>query len=161
MNMLSISPFQTVDDGPEFRPLFGLDQSVANWAFAERGVAPFPFFMAVGVVNRRAEMKGAIVFTNYSDGNAEVHYVGPGTLRRNIVRVIMDIAVHVLKLNSLTTVTTTDAMARGVAKIGALYQGDRKRFFDPSGKPHIAKEFIWHRPQMERLAGKKEKFDVF
>jgi hypothetical protein len=110
--------------------------------------------MAIGLADDSGELIGGIAFTGYNGSDAEVHFVGPGTLTRRIVRLIFGIAVLQLNLNRLTVRTRKPSMARGVLKLGAVYEGTVRRLYGPTdAAEHAGIQFGFFRETMERLAG--------
>lgn len=138
--------------------LFGQDERVAVWMVEQSRCAPMLFNLAVGLVNSREELVGGIMFTGYNGSDAEVHYIGPGHLTRRVVRAIFGISLHHFNLNRLTIRTRKESMARGIQKLGAVYEGLVKRLYGPTDEPnHAGQQFAFFREDIERLAGAKGK----
>lgn len=98
-------------------------------------------------------MVGAFAFSGYNGSDAEVHFFGPGVLKRHIVREIFVVATEVLRLNRLTVRTRKDSMSRGVVKLGAVHEGTMKRVYGPSDDTkHAAECYVFFRERMEILA---------
>lgn len=134
--------------------VIGHDVEVAAWAFATANTCPMQFNLAVGIVNDAGKLCGAFMFTGYNGSEAEIHYYGPGTLKRNVLKDIFLFALNVLKLNRLTVRTRKASMARGVAKLGAVYEGRMKRVYGPSdGEEHAAVQFAFYSERMAEIAG--------
>lgn len=127
---------------------------VAAWAFETWGCRPFHIDLAVGLARDDGELVGAFAFSGYNGSDAEVHFFGPGMLTRRVVRAIMLIAVMQLDLNRMTIRTRKESMARGVQKLGAVYEGTVRRLYGPTDDDHHAgKQFAFFRETLEHLAG--------
>src|SRR5262245_24484184 len=103
--------------------VMGQDVRVAEWMVAQSNCRPMQFNLAVGLSNDAGELVGGIMFTGFNGSDAEVHYIGPKHLTRRTVRTIFTIALKVFDLNRLTIRTRKESMARGVQKLGAVYEG--------------------------------------
>lgn len=132
----------------------GQDVAVAAWLFDVSGSRPMQFNMAVGLADDNGELIGGIMFTGFNGSDAEVHFFGPGTLKRRVVRLIFGIAVKHFNLNRLTVRTRKEHMSRGVLKLGAKYEGTVRRLYGPTdADEHAGKQYAFFRETMERLAG--------
>jgi hypothetical protein len=138
-------------------PVYGHDAETASWAFNEWGCRPFHVDMAVGVASADdGKLVGAFAFSSYNGVEAEVHFFGPGTLKRHILREIFAVSIHVLNLHRLVVRTRKPSMARGVKKLGAIYEGAQRCVYGPSqGDEHKAECYAFFRKRMEKLAGIK------
>lgn len=142
----------------EFRLAAGADDMVAEWAFRTTKTHPMLYNAALGVVDGARNLRGAVIFTGFNGSEVEVHYYGPGTLKRNILKEIFIFALKVLGVNRMTVRTRKASMARGVQKLGALYEGRMRRVYGPSdGEEHAAAQYVFLREDMERVAGLGEK----
>lgn len=132
------------------------DVRVASWMFDRSGCQPMQYNLAVGLAEGNNRLVGGIMFTGFNGSDAEVHYIGPGKLTRRTVRTIFTIALKVFNLNRLTIRTRKESMARGVQKLGAVYEGLVKRLYGPTDENHHAgQQFAFFREDIERLAGVK------
>jgi hypothetical protein len=138
-------------------PVYGHDAEIAAWAFNEWGCRPFHVDMAVGIASADdGKLVGAFAFSGYNGNEAEVHYLGVGTLKRNIMREIFKVAIQILNLHRLVVRTRKASVARGVKKLGAIYEGQQRCVYGPSdGDEHKAECYAFFRDRMEFLAGKK------
>lgn len=140
------------------RLMIGRDHEVAAWAFAMTNSCPMLFNAAIGIINDDDKLCGAFMFTGYNGSEAEIHYYGPGTLKRNILKDIFIFALKVLKVNRLTVRTRKPSMARGVRKLGAVYEGKMRRVYGPSdGDEHAADLYAFFSERMEEIAGLRER----
>ena len=138
----------------KFDVLFGFDPMVAQWAFMATDAKPMLYNACIGVLNKDKALVGAFMFTAYNGSDAEIHYYGPGTLTRKVIREIFLFSVKTLDLNRLTIRTRKDSMSRGVKKLGAEYEGTLKRVYGPLDiRDHTAEQFVFFRERMEELAG--------
>jgi hypothetical protein len=136
--------------------VYNHDAEIAAWAFAMAGTNPMMFNMAVGIAGEDGRLIGAFLFTNYNGNEAEVHFFGPGTLKRHILREIFSIAIKVFNLHRMVVRTRKVSMARGVKKLGAVYEGVQRCVYGPSdGDEHKAECYAFFRERMEILAGMK------
>jgi hypothetical protein len=140
------------------RLVLGDDQRVAEWMFKVSGCRPMQFNLAAGLADDANELVGGIMFTGWNGSDAEVHYYGPDHLTRRTVRTIFTIALRVFNLNRLTIRTRKESMARGVKKLGAVYEGTVRRLYGPSDEDkHAGQQFAFFRESIERLSGLKGK----
>jgi hypothetical protein len=110
--------------------------------------------MVVGLSDTTGELIGAFAFSNYNGSDAEVHYYGPKNLTRRVVRAIFFIALRHFNLNRLTVHTRKESMARGVLKLGAVYEGTVRRLYGPTDEDrHAGRRYVFFREQIEKLAG--------
>lgn len=134
--------------------IFGQDARVAAWAFETWGCRPFHIDMAVGLADDNGDLVGAFAFSNYNGSDAEIHTLCPGNLTRRVVRLIMAIAILQLDLNRLTVRTRKPSMARGVQKLGAIYEGRIRRLYGPTDADYdAAQQFVFLRETIAKLAG--------
>jgi hypothetical protein len=141
------------------RYVFGHDAYVAEWMTAISNSRPMLYNMAIGIVeDTTGDLVGGIMFTGYNGSDAEVHFYGPGALTRGTVRLIFGLAVKHFDLNRLTVRTRKRHMARGVSKLGAVFEGTVKRLYGPSdGKHDAGRQYAFFRERMEEIAGLKER----
>jgi hypothetical protein len=129
---------------------------VAEWMFRISNCRSMLFNMAIGIVDDMGALVGGIMFTNWNGSDAEVHVYGPGKLNRRTVRLIFTLAAKHFNVNRLTVRTRKDHMARGVEKLGAVYEGEVKRLYGPSDEDrHTGKQYAFFREAIDRLAGLK------
>lgn len=143
-------------DGVTTQIITGQDAAVAEWLFQVSGSRPMQINLAIGLADDDGVLVGGIAFTGYQGSDAEIHFVGPGTLTRRIVRLIFGVAVLQFNLNRLTVRTRKSHMSRGVLKLGAVYEGTIRRLYGPTdADEHAGKQYAFFRETMERLAGLK------
>ena len=136
------------------RIITGEDARVAEWAFETWGCVPFHLNLAIGLANDAGELVGAFAFSGYNGSDAEIHVLAEGGLTRRVVRAIMAIALLQLGLNRLTVRTRKASMARGVQKLGAIYEGRIRRLYGPSDADYdAAQQFVFVRETIAKLAG--------
>jgi hypothetical protein len=134
-------------------PLYDDQAAVATWMFAKAGCKPMQFNLAVGLVDAAGELRGGIMFTTWNGSDAELHFYGPGCLTRRTVRLAMQIAAEVLRVNRLTVRTRKPSMARGVLKLGAVEEGTVKRLYGPTDEArHAGRQFAFFRETILKLA---------
>ena len=136
--------------------LIGHDVSVSNWAFYTTGCHPFLYNAAIGIIDENGALVGAILFSGFNGSDIEIHIYGPGALKRNIVREIAAIALKVFRVNRMTIRTSQQNIARGCAKLGAVYEGHMRCIFGP-GDEHAAQQYAFFKESLERIAGLKGK----
>lgn len=136
--------------------IVGNDHMVAQWAFAVTNSRPMLYNMAVGLADDEDHLCGAFMFTGYNGSDMEVHYYGPGTLKRRILKEIFIFALKVFNVNRLTVRTRKESMSRGVKKLGAVYEGSMRRVYGPSdGDNDKAEQWAFYKERMEQIAGLK------
>jgi hypothetical protein len=138
-------------------PVYGHDADVAAWAFHSWGCRPFHIDVAVGVASAETgRLVGAFAFSGYNGTEAEVHFFGPGTLSRHILREIFSTALRVLDLHRMVVRTRKASVARGVKKLGAMHEGSQRCVYGPSqGDEHKAECYAFFRDRIEALAETK------
>src|SRR5262249_41634633 len=141
--------------GERMRTLFGHDRAVAAWAFSKARWRPIQYHMAIGVLDDEEVIRGAVLFSGWNGSDTEVHYYGPGTLSRRILKEIAIIALKVLCVNRLTLHTRVKSVARGVQKLGASYEGERPYYYGPTDEDH-AHQYAFFKPQMLEFTGLKQ-----
>lgn len=133
----------------------GRDAEVAAWTFDICRVRPMQFNMALGLVDQ-GQLVGSIMYTNWNGSDIEVHFYGPKKLTRKIVRLIFGIAALQFNVNRVTVRTRKDHMARGVQKLGAIYEGTIRRLYGPTDEDrHAGRQYVFFRETIEKLAGLK------
>jgi hypothetical protein len=134
--------------------IVGHDHMVAQWAFAVTNSRPMMYNMAVGLIDDKELLCGAFMFTGYNGSDMEVHYYGPGTLKRRILKEIFIFALKVFKVNRLTVRTRKESMSRGVKKLGAVYEGSMRRVYGPSDDDtDKAEQWVFYKERMAQIAG--------
>jgi len=109
--------------------------------------------MALGLADDAGTLVGGIMFSGYNGSDVEVHFYGPGTLTRRIVRLIFMLAAKHFNVNRVTIRTRKDHMARGVQKLGAIYEGTCRRLYGPSDDDvHAGRQYAFLRETIDRLA---------
>lgn len=138
--------------------IVGHDRDVANWAFDTMRCVPMMYNMTVGITDDHHKLCGAFMFTGYNGSEMEVHYYGPGTLSRRVLKEIFIFALKLFNVNRLTVRTRKESMARGVKKLGAVYEGKMRRVYGPSdGDEHAAVQYAFFRERMEEIAGLRKR----
>lgn len=131
----------------------GRDADVAAWMFERSKCRPMQFNMAIGIADDAGELTGGFMFTGFNGSDVEVHFYGPGTLKMRVFRAIFFIAVRQFNVNRVTIRTRKESMARGVLKLGAVYEGTVRRLYGPTDEDrHAGKQFAFFRERMEELA---------
>jgi hypothetical protein len=134
--------------------ILGQDARVARWMFEVSNSRPMQFNLAIGLADESGALVGGAMFTNFNGSDAEIHFVGPGTLSRRVVRLIFGITVMQFNLNRLTVHTRKKSMARGVTKLGAKFECVCKRLYGSTdAAEHAGRRYVFYRETMERLAG--------
>jgi hypothetical protein len=134
----------------------GNDHMVAQWAFAMTNSRPMLYNMTIGIADDKGRLCGAFMFTGYNGSDMEVHYYGPGTLKRRILKEIFIFALKVFNVNRLTVRTRKESMSRGVKKLGAVYEGSMQRVYGPTDEDtDKAEQWVFFRERMEQIAGLK------
>ena len=101
------------------------------------------------VASAVCDADGALAF---SSADAVARLV-PGVLKKDIVRAIFGMAILRFNLQRLTVRTRLPAMARGVRKLGAVFECRQLRVYGPTDAPeHAAEQYVFYRERMERLA---------
>lgn len=132
----------------------GNDHVVAQWAFEITNSRPMMYNMAIGIADDNDNMCGAFMFTGYNGSDIEVHYYGPGTLKRRILKEIFIFALKVFNVNRLTVRTRKESMSRGVKKLGAVYEGSMRRVYGPTDDDSDkAEQWAFFRERMAEIAG--------
>lgn len=150
--MLSIAPPPSTRSGL----LLGCDRYVAAWARQAQGSYASHLDLCIGVLNPVQELVGAFAFNHYNGCDVELHYYGPGTLKRAIVRAIFATALEKFNPSRITVRTRKESMARGVRKLGAVFECRQLRVYGSTDAPeHAADQFVFYREAIERLAGRK------
>src|SRR5262245_3579772 len=117
------------------------DAAVAEWLFSISRCRPMQFNMAIGLADdATGALVGGILFTNWNGSDIEIHVYWPVHLTRRIVRLIFGIAAMQFHVNRVTIRTRKDHMARGVKKLGAIYEGTIRRLYCPTDEPRHAGE---------------------
>jgi hypothetical protein len=138
--------------------VYGQDHLVAQWAFAITNSRPMMYNLAIGLTEDQKSFCGAFMFTGYNGSDMEVHYYGPGTLNRRVLKEIFLFALKAFNVNRLTVRTRKKSMSRGVLKLGAVYEGSMRRVYGPTDdENHKAEQFVFFRERMEEIAGLKGK----
>jgi hypothetical protein len=139
----------------------GQDARVAHWMFQTSGAFPIAFDMAIGLADEAGDLVGGVMFTGWNSSDVEVHFYGPGMLKRGIIKLIMGVALLQFGVNRLTVRTRKTHMARGVEKLGAIYEGTINRLYGPTDDAeHAARQYVFFRETIEKLAGLKGSPDV-
>jgi hypothetical protein len=136
------------------------DGAMARWAFERAGSVPMLFNASVGVMDGMV-LKGVFAFTGYNGSEVEVHYYGPGALKRHVLFAMFRLALLHFRVNRLVVRTRKASMARGVQKLGAVFEGKFKRVYGPSdGDQHAAEQFVWFKEVMAAHLGLTESLHV-
>lgn len=133
------------------------DAAVAEWLFRISNCRPMLYNMAIGLSDDTGALVGGIMFTGWNGSDVEVHVYSPGQLKRRVVRLIFGLASKHFNVNRVTIRTRKDHMARGVQKLGAVYEGTVRRLYGPSDDDiHAGQQFAFFRETIDKLAGIKE-----
>jgi hypothetical protein len=146
------------DDGgrslTQIRLVEDKDGTVARWIFDYVKSIAIRYDLSLGVIDSQGTLKGGIMFSGYNGSDVEVHFFGPGTLKRHVLVMIFKIALLHFKANRMTVRTRKPSMARGVQKLGAVYEGKHLRTYGPTdGDEHAAHQFVFFRERMAEIAG--------
>jgi hypothetical protein len=138
--------------------IFGHDAEVASWLVETTGAFPLKYDMAIGLADEAGKPVGGIMWTGFNSSDVEIHYFGPGTLTRRILRMIMGIAILQFNVNRMTVRTRKKSMARGVTKLGAKYECTIKRLYGPTDDAeHAGRQYFFPRETIIKLAGLVER----
>lgn len=116
------------------RVIWGHDAEVADWAGAALGVKFQPPFTAFGILDASGRLCGASVFNDfYPGGNIEWTFVGARSLRRGIIREIVEYVFIKNRATRMTAKTRrgNSAVRRLLPKAGFAYEGTQKCYFGP------------------------------
>ena len=139
------------------RLILNSQAAVAAWSWKAADCRPMQYEFIAGIAAESGQLVGAIMFTNYNGHDVEVHFYGPGRLTRRAVRFIMQTAIMLFNVERLTVRTRKPHMARGVAKLGAIYEGTMRRLYGPTdADEHAGQQFAFYRPTIMKLAGIKD-----
>ncbi len=139
------------------RAILDNQAAVAAWAFKTADCRPMQYEFCAGIADAAGELVGAAMFTNFNGCDVEVHFYGPGQLTRRTVRLIMQLAIHLFNAQRLTVRTRKEHMARGVRKLGAVYEGTIRRLYGPTDGPEDAGEqYAFFRETILKLAGMRD-----
>ncbi len=134
----------------------GQDERVGAWMFEQSGCRPMQFNMAIGLADGQGALVGGVMFTGFNGSDVEVHFYGPGTLKRRIVRLIFGLAIKAFDVNRVTVRTRKEHMSRGVLKLGAIFEGTVRRLYGPTDEPkHAGLQYAFFRETIEKLSGLK------
>ena len=132
------------------------DGSIAAWGFRENNSTPMQYNASLGVYEDGI-LKGCILYTGFNGSEVEVHYAGPGTLKRHVLKTIFTVALQYFRVNRLTVRTRKESMSRGVAKLGAVYEGKFRRVYGPTDEDRdAAVQWAFFKERMAEIAGLKE-----
>ncbi len=135
--------------------LFGRDVDVANWAFKQWGCKPFHLDMCIGILKEN-QLVGAFAFNNWNGNDCEIHFYGPGCLKKDIIKVMFLIALDILKVNRVTARTRVKHMMRGYEKLGGEFECVQKCFYGAEDIPNShAHQYVFHYRAMQILAGRR------
>lgn len=138
------------------RIVVGEDERVGRWMFETSGSQPIQFNMAVGL-EENGELVGGVMFTGFNSSDVEIHFYGPGTLTRRVVRLIFGLALMHFNVNRVTVRTRKQHMSRGVLKLGAIHEGTVRRLYGPSDEAcHAGEQYAFFRETIVKLSGLKE-----
>jgi hypothetical protein len=108
---------------------------------------------AFGIVDDTGKVCGAFWFNNYNFSDIELHYYGPGTLKRYIVVEICARVLAMFRINRMTLRAKSGGMGRGFEGLGAHFEGVQRRFLGPTDED---KHAVWvyglYREQIEKIA---------
>jgi hypothetical protein len=137
--------------------LFGADQVVADWAFAQFGYKPSKFDKAVGVIRCDTQaLVGDGLFQCYNGNDVQFSYYGRATLSAGIVRAMARIAVVDFDVSRATIVTSrrNKSLVRFLGRTGFRLEGAMRCFYGRVDAPrNTGLRFVIFRPELARLAG--------
>ena len=102
------------------------------------------------------------MFNNFNYSDIEVHYYGPGYLKRHVLFEIFRVAVGGFQVNRLVVRTRKPSMSRGVRKLGAQFEGVFRRVYGPTGADeHAAWQWVFFRERLLEILKAKDPSDVW
>ena len=128
----------------------------ADWCFKSAGSIPVQYNASLCVLDGDV-LKGGILFTGFNGSEVEVHFYGPGTLKRHVLKTIFAVALQYFKANRLVVRTRKESMSRGVKKLGAVFEGLQRRVYGPTdSRDHTAEVWVFFRERMAEIVGMTE-----
>lgn len=112
------------------RIICGEDERFAKWASRQLNTS-FQFCTVLGVENQAGEVAGAIVLNCYTGPDAELTFVGKGSLQRGICRAVAHYVFVQLKCERVSiSVRATDKYTQKLAlKFGFRAEGIKRSMF--------------------------------
>ena len=132
------------------------DGTIARWGFAAANCMPLQHNACIGVLEGD-KLSGSILFTGYNGSEVEVHYFGPGTLKRHVLLAIFRVALLHFRVNRLVVRTRKESMSRGVKKLGAVFEGLQSRVYGPTdSRDHTAEVWVFFKERLAEILKIKE-----
>lgn len=134
--------------------LWGHDDDVVKFVSDRLGIALFPPYTGIGLLDEDGILIGGAVFTNYTKFNIDGTIYAPGKLSRHIVRALAHFCfVHcgVLRV-TVKTRRSNLRVTKMLPKFGFAYEATLRRYFGPQ-KPDDAIQFRLDReaPVLRRM----------
>lgn len=126
----------------------GDDLSIAQWAFMRFNKRPIQLNCAFAIVDGSDTLCGAVLFSGFNGADVEVHYYGPRTLSRQILKQIGAVVLDGFKAQRVTVKTRNEGLTRGLDKLGVRHECDLANYYGP-GADDTAHQYVIPRRQIE------------
>jgi len=138
--------------------LFDADDVVAAYLFASYSQKPLRYDRALGLVDVKGTLKGAVLFSNYNGSNVEISYYGKDTMTAGIVRCLARFIICTFDASRLTLVTSkrNKHLSEKFQRLGFRLEGIQRCYYGHRDcTRNTGVRLVMFRQRLEELA----KFD--
>jgi RimJ/RimL family protein N-acetyltransferase len=135
--------------------LMDCDEAVARWFFASFKSKNYSYDRAIGVVDDKGSLIGAILFQNWNGPNVELSYFGRNTLTLGIIRCIARYALATFDLARLTVITSkrNRQFMKALQRIGFKVEGAQRCYYGKrDSNRNTGVRFVAFREDIEKIA---------
>jgi len=140
--------------------LFECDEYVGRWLYESYLKKPvYKFDRAIGLVDEKGMLIGAIIYHNWNGPNVELSYYGESTMTVGIVRAIARFTLQAFDPARLTVITSKRRkhFMRGLQKLGFRLEGIQRCFYGKVDcNRNTGVRFVAFREEIERVANLRE-----
>ncbi len=139
--------------------LFECDEQVALWLFTKKGWPTYKYDRAIGLVDWKGQLVGAVLYQHWNGCNVEISYYGERTMTAGIVRCLARFTLMVFNPSRLTvnTCKKNKRFIKALHKLGFRLEGASRRFYGMEDcNRNTAVRMVAFREDIERVAKYKE-----
>ncbi len=135
--------------------LFECDEFVAQWLYQQMGWPGYKYDRAVGLVNEKGALIGAVLYQHWNGCNVEVSYYGKRTMSAGIIRTLARFTLIAFNPGRITVNTSkkNKRFIRSLYRFGFRLEGACKCYYGPEDtNRNTAIRFVGFRDDIARVA---------
>ena len=135
--------------------LFDCDEEVANWLFKIYKWPAFKYDKAIGLLDAKGMLVGAVLYHSWNGNNIEVAYYGKNTMTLGVYRALARYVILQFDPSRVTAMTSKKnrQFIKGLMKTGFKFEGISRCYYGKQDcNRNTGVRLVIFRDSLERLA---------